>query len=106
MRSTINIEEKLVGAVGIEPTTFGLKGRCSTTELRPYMRLDSLMRVNILHGNKFADLGGIGMSRGNAPGIAPGVATAATTPAKLSPVDSPPLAMSECSEPAKGTARV
>jgi hypothetical protein len=22
--------------VGIEPTTFGLKGRCSTTELRPY----------------------------------------------------------------------
>lgn len=27
--------KKLVGAVGIEPTTFGLKGRCSTTELRP-----------------------------------------------------------------------
>src|SRR6266850_5184032 len=27
--------ERLVGAVGIEPTTFGLKGRCSTTELRP-----------------------------------------------------------------------
>jgi hypothetical protein len=27
----------LVGAVGIEPTTFGLKGRCSTTELRPYI---------------------------------------------------------------------
>ena len=27
--------EMLVGAVGIEPTTFGLKGRCSTTELRP-----------------------------------------------------------------------
>jgi hypothetical protein len=27
--------EVLVGAVGIEPTTFGLKGRCSTTELRP-----------------------------------------------------------------------
>ena len=26
----------LVGAVGIEPTTFGLKGHCSTTELRPY----------------------------------------------------------------------
>jgi len=25
----------VVGAVGIEPTTFGLKGRCSTTELRP-----------------------------------------------------------------------
>jgi hypothetical protein len=22
--------------VGIEPTTFGLKGRCSTTELRPW----------------------------------------------------------------------
>jgi hypothetical protein len=44
----------LVGAVGIEPTTFGLKGRCSTTELRPYIR------IIILHGNKFADLGGIG----------------------------------------------
>ncbi len=29
------IGDKLVGAVGIEPTTFGLKGRCSTTELRP-----------------------------------------------------------------------
>jgi hypothetical protein len=27
----------LVGAVGIEPTTFGLKGRCSTTELRPWL---------------------------------------------------------------------
>lgn len=26
----------MVGAVGIEPTTFGLKGRCSTTELRPW----------------------------------------------------------------------
>ena len=26
---------KLVGAVGVEPTTNGLKGRCSTTELRP-----------------------------------------------------------------------
>jgi len=25
----------MVGAVGIEPTTFGLKGHCSTTELRP-----------------------------------------------------------------------
>ena len=30
------MKEILVGAVGIEPTTFGLKGRCSTTELRPY----------------------------------------------------------------------
>jgi hypothetical protein len=30
-----NQREVLVGAVGIEPTTFGLKGRCSTTELRP-----------------------------------------------------------------------
>ena len=29
------IKKMLVGAVGIEPTTFGLKGRCSTTELRP-----------------------------------------------------------------------
>ena len=28
---------RLVGAVGIEPTTFGLKGRCSTTELRPWL---------------------------------------------------------------------
>ena len=37
MKTTGNIEEKLVGAVGIEPTTFGLKGRCSTTELRPYI---------------------------------------------------------------------
>jgi hypothetical protein len=27
---------RLVGAVGIEPTTLGLKGLCSTTELRPY----------------------------------------------------------------------
>jgi hypothetical protein len=29
------VHADLVGAVGIEPTTFGLKGRCSTTELRP-----------------------------------------------------------------------
>jgi hypothetical protein len=27
----------LVGAVGVEPTTNGLKGRCSTTELRSYI---------------------------------------------------------------------
>jgi hypothetical protein len=33
----LNTTGKLVGAVGIEPTTFGLKGRCSTTELRPYI---------------------------------------------------------------------
>jgi hypothetical protein len=63
----------LVGAVGIEPTTFGLKGRCSTTELRPYMRL------NILHGNKFADLGGIelrgGVPRGAAAAAGQRVAT-------------------------------
>jgi hypothetical protein len=25
----------VVGAVGVEPTTNGLKGRCSATELRP-----------------------------------------------------------------------
>src|SRR5260370_37120061 len=26
----------LVGAAGLEPTTFGLKDRCSTTQLRPH----------------------------------------------------------------------
>ena len=26
---------RVVGAVGVEPTTNGLKGRCSATELRP-----------------------------------------------------------------------
>ena len=34
----------LVGAVGIEPTTFGLKGRCSTTELRPYIVYNQLVK--------------------------------------------------------------
>ena len=29
------VKEMLVGAVGVEPTTNGLKGRCSATELRP-----------------------------------------------------------------------
>jgi hypothetical protein len=41
----------LVGAVGIEPTTFGLKGRCSTTELRPWdfhRREFSMRRLLIL----------------------------------------------------------
>src|SRR5215472_5346518 len=33
--SPLFARKTLVGAVGIEPTTFGLKGRCSTTELRP-----------------------------------------------------------------------
>jgi hypothetical protein len=33
--SAYQSEGYLVGAVGIEPTTFGLKGHCSTTELRP-----------------------------------------------------------------------
>jgi hypothetical protein len=28
-------KEMVVGAVGVEPTTNGLKGRCSATELRP-----------------------------------------------------------------------
>jgi hypothetical protein len=32
-----NNGRKLVGAVGVEPTTNGLKGRCSTTELRSYI---------------------------------------------------------------------
>ena len=31
------ISGTLVGAVGVEPTTNGLKGRCSTTELRSYI---------------------------------------------------------------------
>ena len=72
MINCYTLEERLVGAVGIEPTTFGLKGRCSTTELRPYMRL------NILHGNNFADLGAIGMLGGvsrRMPGGMPAVAT-------------------------------
>jgi hypothetical protein len=34
-KTTARELKSLVGAVGIEPTTFGLKGRCSTTELRP-----------------------------------------------------------------------
>ena len=33
--SVQSLRRWMVGAVGIEPTTFGLKGRCSTTELRP-----------------------------------------------------------------------
>jgi hypothetical protein len=32
------IGAETVGAVGVEPTTNGLKGRCSATELRPYRR--------------------------------------------------------------------
>jgi hypothetical protein len=35
IKGLLSMKEMLVGAVGIEPTTFGLKGRCSTTELRP-----------------------------------------------------------------------
>jgi hypothetical protein len=65
-------KKMMVGAVGIEPTTFGLKGRCSTTELRPYMRL------NILHGNKFSDLGGIGARGGIFGGATSAVSQVAT----------------------------
>jgi hypothetical protein len=36
------IDQFLVGAVGVEPTTNGLKGRCSATELRPYFSADYL----------------------------------------------------------------
>ena len=39
------IKKMLVGAVGIEPTTFGLKGRCSTTELRPSRGIKRFYRV-------------------------------------------------------------
>jgi hypothetical protein len=40
------VKRILVGAVGIEPTTFGLKGRCSTTELRPSRgTCDSIVRL-------------------------------------------------------------
>ncbi len=35
----------LVGAVGIEPTTLCLKGRCSTTELHTRRRNRSTLRV-------------------------------------------------------------
>lgn len=45
----------MVGAVGIEPTTFGLKGRCSTAELRPcchqpvvFIRTYLVCRCNIV----------------------------------------------------------
>jgi hypothetical protein len=59
-----------------------LKGRCSTTELRPYMALDSLVRLNILHGNKFADLGGIAvaetMPKGILGAVGSGIAMAAS----------------------------
>ena len=43
-------ENYLVGAVGVEPTTNGLKGRCSTTELRSYKHSS-----NILHENRLSD---------------------------------------------------
>jgi hypothetical protein len=33
---SVGNNQDVVGAVGVEPTTNGLKGRCSTTELRPY----------------------------------------------------------------------
>ena len=33
---SVGINQDVVGAVGVEPTTNGLKGRCSATELRPY----------------------------------------------------------------------
>src|SRR6266852_8454961 len=38
---------RLVGAVGIEPTTFGLKGHCSTTELRPCRHGQHLTRKRL-----------------------------------------------------------
>ena len=41
----VELKGSLVGAVGIEPTTFGLKGRCSTTELRPYVLLTSYIEM-------------------------------------------------------------
>src|SRR5258708_40033758 len=45
----------LVGAVGIEPTTFGLKGRCSTTELRPYL-LSSVYRETVWRASRLAHI--------------------------------------------------
>jgi hypothetical protein len=47
----------LVGAVGIEPTTFGLKGRCSTTELRPWrftqsQRLSGILTAPLPHSQE------------------------------------------------------
>src|SRR6267143_742590 len=46
---------RLVGAVGIEPTTFGLKGRCSTTELRPYL-LSSVYRETVWRASRLAHI--------------------------------------------------
>ena len=51
----------LVGAVGIEPTTFGLKGRCSTTELRPW---SAIVRLYRLHADA-ATVNGIVLERKN-----------------------------------------
>ena len=45
----------LVGAVGIEPTPFGLKGRCSTTELRPW-RVPHCTRKG-MHANRWLLIG-------------------------------------------------
>jgi hypothetical protein len=56
-------ENYLVGAVGVEPTTNGLKGRCSTTELRSYKHSS-----NILHENRLSDTwcaGSIFVASGN-----------------------------------------
>src|SRR5260370_29612450 len=39
----------MVGAVGVEPTTNGLKGRCSATELRPSLILNILHESDLPH---------------------------------------------------------
>src|SRR5690242_1072593 len=40
----------MVGAVGVEPTTNGLKGRCSATELRPCGSKHFIRKSRAAHG--------------------------------------------------------
>ena len=52
---------RLVGAVGVEPTTNGLKGRCSATELRPCFSRNILHESDLWEMKQFerTDWGGL-----------------------------------------------
>src|SRR5689334_23135177 len=59
----------LVGAVGVEPTTNGLKGRCSATELRPYGGSEHSIRKRVEMGRSRHFLAGFGMLAPKACGV-------------------------------------
>jgi hypothetical protein len=67
----------LVGAVGIEPTTFGLKGRCSAAELRPCGTVFTSYTEWRVSSKSIREIALLSRKSGREPALRPGLAAPA-----------------------------